>query len=580
MKLRLLLLAIGLLLSNQARADYPPPVMPPLSIPCNTSSLNTAFVTKNNSCTLSGCSFVGQVLTCTGAGAGVTSITGDGTIITNNLSTGAVTLTTSLTNGDIWIGNVSNAPSAHAISGDCTLANNGALTCTKTNGSSFGTMATQNASGVSITGGTIDGTNIGQTTSANAIIATLTVGTCNGCGGGGGGSLAIVNSTSNVTDYLPLTTSTSLSGVTTLYGNSLLTFNPSTGATGIPGALTVTATSASAFAVGQNGATNPALTVNTNTISSTTGISIISAATGSGAALGVTSSGTNEALTINSKGSGTINIGGNTNGQINLSTGNSSVVIQNGGLSRITFNDNGGISTSGTSASTAAAAAVRYSFAAGADTAITAGANAIITSIGGGVTRQHATGALSLQTDTSIGGTVDSFVGASTLTNGATLNIGVKGCGTNATCTNESALYIPSQALTATGTITNSYGINVAAGTGATNNYAVQEIGGTLYDYVISKGTKFTTSGCSVSSTTGGASAGTLTLGANNCSLVITINGATGATAPNGWVCQIDDQTAPTILIGQTSTTTTTATFSVPVTAGATDVLQFGCTGY
>jgi hypothetical protein len=96
-----------------------------------------------------------------------------------------------------------------------------------------------------------------------------------------------------------------------------------------------------------------------------------------------------------------------------------------------------------------------------------------------------------------------------------------------------------------------------------------------------STGTKFTTTGCSISSTTGGGTAGTFTLGANSCTAVITMNGATGATATNGWSCQAHDRTAPTILIGgESSSTTTTASFTIPAGAGATDVISFGCTAF
>jgi hypothetical protein len=96
-----------------------------------------------------------------------------------------------------------------------------------------------------------------------------------------------------------------------------------------------------------------------------------------------------------------------------------------------------------------------------------------------------------------------------------------------------------------------------------------------------STGTKFTTSGCSISSTTGGGTAGTFTLGANSCTAVLTMNGATGATATNGWSCQAHDRTAPTILIGgETSSTTTTASIAIPAGAGATDVISFSCTAY
>lgn len=111
------------------------------------------------------------------------------------------------------------------------------------------------------------------------------------------------------------------------------------------------------------------------------------------------------------------------------------------------------------------------------------------------------------------------------------------------------------------------------------------QIGGTPQSEVdatglISKGTKFTTSGCSVSSTTGGAAAGTFTVGANNCTVVVTINGATGLSAPNGWACGADDTSALTILISQSSSTTATASFNIPITAGSTDVVKFFCMGY
>lgn len=96
-----------------------------------------------------------------------------------------------------------------------------------------------------------------------------------------------------------------------------------------------------------------------------------------------------------------------------------------------------------------------------------------------------------------------------------------------------------------------------------------------------SGGTKFTTTGCSVSSTTGGATGGTLTLGANTCSVVITLGGASGSTAPNGWTCAAHDRTSPTTQIGgESSSTATTATISIPAGAGATDVISFSCTGY
>jgi hypothetical protein len=68
----------------------------------------------------------------------------------------------------------------------------------------------------------------------------------------------------------------------------------------------ITSTSATALAVGANGTTNPVFSVNANTASVATGLTIIGAAAASGVAMTVISSGTNENLTINAKGSGTI----------------------------------------------------------------------------------------------------------------------------------------------------------------------------------------------------------------------------------------------------------------------------------
>lgn len=75
----------------------------------------------------------------------------------------------------------------------------------------------------------------------------------------------------------------------------------------------------SALAVGTNGATNPALQVDASTTLSVTGLKVKSAAAAAGVALSAISSGTNEALTIDAKGSGTITLGGTSTGAIALS---------------------------------------------------------------------------------------------------------------------------------------------------------------------------------------------------------------------------------------------------------------------
>lgn len=83
-------------------------------------------------------------------------------------------------------------------------------------------------------------------------------------------------------------------------------------------AQTIQSTSATAFAVGANGATNPVLLINANTASQATGISITGAAAAGGVAVAAISSGTNENLTINAKGSGTITLGNSSTGGITL----------------------------------------------------------------------------------------------------------------------------------------------------------------------------------------------------------------------------------------------------------------------
>lgn len=92
-------------------------------------------------------------------------------------------------------------------------------------------------------------------------------------------------------------------------------------------------------------------------------------------------------------------------------------------------------------------------------------------------------------------------------------------------------------------------------------------------------GTKYTTTGCSVSATVGAATGGNFTLGANSCSVVVTMGQSVAATT--GWVCTAHDRTAPTVLIGgESASTTTTATIAIPITAGTTDVISFACIGY
>jgi len=92
-------------------------------------------------------------------------------------------------------------------------------------------------------------------------------------------------------------------------------------------------------------------------------------------------------------------------------------------------------------------------------------------------------------------------------------------------------------------------------------------------------GTKFTVSGCSAASTVGGATAGTFVAGVSGtCTATITMNGATGLTAPHGWTCAAYDLTTPANLISQSGSSATTCTITGSTTAG--DTINFLAMAY
>lgn len=82
--------------------------------------------------------------------------------------------------------------------------------------------------------------------------------------------------------------------------------------------LTVSSTNSNAFAVGPSSITNPVFNVDASTASVATGLNIKGAAAAAGLALSVISSGTNENMTIDAKGSGTITFGSVSTGNINF----------------------------------------------------------------------------------------------------------------------------------------------------------------------------------------------------------------------------------------------------------------------
>ncbi len=89
------------------------------------------------------------------------------------------------------------------------------------------------------------------------------------------------------------------------------------------GVTTTTVSSATALTVAKAG-TNYALQVDTVTASAATGLKITSAAAAGGVALAAISSGTNENITIDAKGSGTVSIGASSTGDVLLGGGSGS----------------------------------------------------------------------------------------------------------------------------------------------------------------------------------------------------------------------------------------------------------------
>jgi len=84
------------------------------------------------------------------------------------------------------------------------------------------------------------------------------------------------------------------------------------------GTSTITSTSANALTVGRQGATDPVLKINANTASVATGIEVVGAAAAGGVNVRAISSGTNENLTINAKGSGTITLAPTSTGAVTI----------------------------------------------------------------------------------------------------------------------------------------------------------------------------------------------------------------------------------------------------------------------
>jgi fibronectin-binding autotransporter adhesin len=163
------------------------------------------------------------------------------------------------------------------------------------------------------------------------VAGTLAVGN----GGSGATSLTGVLLGNGASPFTATTTSSGISGALSdetgsgalVFATSPTLVTPNLGvasATSLTsGAINITSTSSTAFTVAASGS-NYGLQVDESTASAVTGLKITPAAAGGGLALAVISSGTNESLTLNAKGSGTIDIGNSSTGDILLGGGVSS----------------------------------------------------------------------------------------------------------------------------------------------------------------------------------------------------------------------------------------------------------------
>lgn len=88
------------------------------------------------------------------AGSGITVTPGSGTISIAATGSGGA-----LTNNKILLGNGSNVAAEVSVTGDCTTANTGAVTCTKTGGTNFAAVATS-GSATDLTTGTLPAARI------------------------------------------------------------------------------------------------------------------------------------------------------------------------------------------------------------------------------------------------------------------------------------------------------------------------------------------------------------------------------------------------------------------------------------
>lgn len=321
--------------------------------PTRTTNFIIKITPDTNSASASGVTSLGGMTGDIACGTGL-SCTGNNVSVTSVPLIVGSTVINSGTNTRVLYDN-SGSLGEYSISGSGSVA----MTTSPTFSTSVivnGTETVSSTSATALSVGANGATN--PALSVDASVASSATGwkiTSNAAGAANGAQLTVISSGTNEIGRI------NAKGNALLYLNDTGTGGISIGAGGggvfLQSASSVTSASANAFAVGLNGTTNPAFNVDASTASSATGLNIKSAAAAGGLAVSVLSSGTNENLTINAKGSGTISIGNTSTGAIALGGGGGAVTA-NGNTVAVTIASGTSALGTGAIASGACASAV------------------------------------------------------------------------------------------------------------------------------------------------------------------------------------------------------------------------------